>query len=306
MVGDERVRLCGACDRQVFNLSEMTQEQAEAVMATRGIRPCVRFYRRTDGTVMTADCPTGARRACKLAVVAGAVAAGASLFGASPAMAEEPADDPTVDDGEWSMGDMAYNDVVVEAEMGIPVDDTPYQPHRPTIEWSTWFRLGFGTESSAPGAAARATTPTPTVDHHSTWEAALGADFSLPIANHGDLRLGAWAEARTSSGPVLGGELIVDAVPRHLDMFLFDGQGILALRAGGNGHVVTAAIAYGYLAPWKLFGPWNGATRYMIGVRLVASATRSLDDPRDWSAIAGLEVEPIGALRYLLGIRSWY
>ena len=44
----------------------------------------------------------------------------------------------------------------------------------------------------------------------------------------------------------------------------------------------------------------------MIGVRVVVSATRSLDDPRDWSATVGLEAEPIGALRYLLSIRSWY
>jgi hypothetical protein len=32
------------------------------VLATRGITPCVRFYRGADGTVMTTDCPTGTRR----------------------------------------------------------------------------------------------------------------------------------------------------------------------------------------------------------------------------------------------------
>ena len=44
----------------------------------------------------------------------------------------------------------------------------------------------------------------------------------------------------------------------------------------------------------------------MIGVRVVASATRAIDDPRLWSATLGLETEPMGALRYLLGIRAWY
>jgi hypothetical protein len=111
---------------------------------------------------------------------------------------------------------------------------------------------------------------------------------------------------RTSSGPVLGGELIFDGLPHRLDLFQYDGEGTLAIRAGGNLHHVTAAIAYGYLAPWNLWGPWDGPTRYMIGVRLVASATRSLDDPHDWSVTGGLEFEPVGSLRYLLGIRSWY
>ena len=78
------------------------------------------------------------------------------------------------------------------------------------------------------------------------------------------------------------------------------------MKAGGNDRVVTGAVAWGYLAPWTLFGPTTGRARYMIGVRLVATATRAVDDPRDWSVTAGVEVEPIGALRYLLGIRSWY
>jgi hypothetical protein len=110
----------------------------------------------------------------------------------------------------------------------------------------------------------------------------------------------------TSSGPVVGGELVLDALPKDLDLFQFDGEGTVQVRAGGNAHAVTAALAYGYLAPWSLWGPWEGASRYMIGVRVVVSATRSLDDPRDWSATVGLEAEPIGALRYLLSIRSWY
>ena len=44
----------------------------------------------------------------------------------------------------------------------------------------------------------------------------------------------------------------------------------------------------------------------MIGVRIVAAATRSVIDPDDWSTSIGLEFEPIGSLRYLAAIRSWY
>jgi hypothetical protein len=85
MVGDERVRVCAGCERPVFNLSAMTMEDAEAVLATRGVTPCVRFYKRGDGTVMTSDCPAAKKPGrTALAVAAGAfAAAGAGFFGVS-------------------------------------------------------------------------------------------------------------------------------------------------------------------------------------------------------------------------------
>jgi hypothetical protein len=61
MSGDDRVRHCARCDRNVYNLSEMTRADAERLVAEREGRVCVRFYRRSDGTVLTADCPVGAR-----------------------------------------------------------------------------------------------------------------------------------------------------------------------------------------------------------------------------------------------------
>jgi hypothetical protein len=44
----------------------------------------------------------------------------------------------------------------------------------------------------------------------------------------------------------------------------------------------------------------------MIGARLVASATRSVADPNDWAMSLGIEFEPVGAVRYVGGIKSWY
>ena len=77
MVGDDRVRDCRGCNKQVFNLSAMTRADAEALLEARGVAPCVRFFRRADGTVMTSDCPTGQRRGGRrLAMVA---AAGSAL-----------------------------------------------------------------------------------------------------------------------------------------------------------------------------------------------------------------------------------
>ena len=60
MQGDDRVRHCGSCNKNVYNLSAMPEQEAADLLAgnTDG-NLCVRFYRRADGTVLTSDC--GAR-----------------------------------------------------------------------------------------------------------------------------------------------------------------------------------------------------------------------------------------------------
>jgi hypothetical protein len=62
MSGDERVRFCRRCQKNVYNLSALTREQAERLVFENEGRMCVRFYRRSDGTILTSDCPTGSRR----------------------------------------------------------------------------------------------------------------------------------------------------------------------------------------------------------------------------------------------------
>lgn len=59
MAGDERTRHCSQCNLHVFNLSDMTREEAAAFLAERTGRTCVRMFKRTDGTVLTQDCPVG-------------------------------------------------------------------------------------------------------------------------------------------------------------------------------------------------------------------------------------------------------
>lgn len=61
MSGDDRIRFCSHCQQNVYHLSGMSREQAVALVQAREGRLCVRFYRRADGTVMTADCPQGLR-----------------------------------------------------------------------------------------------------------------------------------------------------------------------------------------------------------------------------------------------------
>lgn len=55
MSGTDQVRFCSLCQQSVYNLSAMTEAQAEAVLRIGDGSPCVRFRRRSDGTVVTAD-----------------------------------------------------------------------------------------------------------------------------------------------------------------------------------------------------------------------------------------------------------
>jgi len=81
MVGDDRVRHCSRCAKDVYNLSALTSDEAEAFLAQRGER-CVRFFRRRDGTLLTSDCPVGRPKKIALRVLAAvAVALGASAAG---------------------------------------------------------------------------------------------------------------------------------------------------------------------------------------------------------------------------------
>jgi hypothetical protein len=83
MIGDDHVRFCTSCEKNVYNLSAMSRQDAERLLEERaGAEMCVRFYQRADGTMMTEDCPVGVKkkRRKKLALAiagAGAMAAAA-------------------------------------------------------------------------------------------------------------------------------------------------------------------------------------------------------------------------------------
>jgi hypothetical protein len=84
MVGDLRVRFCGLCGKNVYDLRYMSRDEAEALLLREG-EACVRMTRRADGTVLTGDCPVGAslarrRTAAAAALGAGLIAASALLY----------------------------------------------------------------------------------------------------------------------------------------------------------------------------------------------------------------------------------
>ena len=81
MVGNDQARFCGQCEKQVYNLSEMTAQQAIDLVREKEGKLCVRFYRRHDGTMLTADCPIGLHhRIPRRRRLTGVMATVASLF----------------------------------------------------------------------------------------------------------------------------------------------------------------------------------------------------------------------------------
>ena len=86
MVGDARVRFCGGCEKNVYNLSAMPREEAEQLLRDKEQNLCARLYRRKDGTVISSDCPVGLKkrrvRNAAFAAVGGSVHAAMAAAGA--------------------------------------------------------------------------------------------------------------------------------------------------------------------------------------------------------------------------------
>jgi hypothetical protein len=78
MRGDDRVRFCGKCEKNVYNLSELGEDEAEALIYEQEGKLCARFFRRKDGTVLTSDCQVGTRRRKRMVLAALGLAATAA------------------------------------------------------------------------------------------------------------------------------------------------------------------------------------------------------------------------------------
>jgi hypothetical protein len=115
MDGDERARFCGQCSKHVFNLSAMTRVQIETLVRDKEGKFCGRFHRRTDGTMLTADCPTRLRKLRdRIAKVGGALCAMLlSLTGCS-----SKRDDHTLGSIRVVMGDVAGADDLCHESAG--------------------------------------------------------------------------------------------------------------------------------------------------------------------------------------------
>ena len=59
MFGNDRMRFCGECKVNVYNLSGMSRKDAEDLISNAEGRLCVRYFKRKDGTIITQNCPVG-------------------------------------------------------------------------------------------------------------------------------------------------------------------------------------------------------------------------------------------------------
>ena len=79
----DRVRHCGSCKKNVYNLSSMTRDEAETLLLAKEGRMCVRYFQRNDGTILLKDCMVPASAVKKRLIAAGAAALLATASGAA-------------------------------------------------------------------------------------------------------------------------------------------------------------------------------------------------------------------------------
>lgn len=106
MQGDDRVRHCNQCNKNVYNFAELTRDEIDAVIMKTEGRLCGRLFLRADGTVVTKDCARGQIRPSRLqiAVAGGALAVAALLAGG--AVAEQFAGRTSEDVADGGISDL--------------------------------------------------------------------------------------------------------------------------------------------------------------------------------------------------------
>jgi hypothetical protein len=87
MTGDERVRACADCNKNVYNLSDMTRDEAEALIIEKEGKLCVRYYQRKDCTIGVVQ----KRKRRLVAAGAAAMLAGVGVAGYQLTRTKQPA-----------------------------------------------------------------------------------------------------------------------------------------------------------------------------------------------------------------------
>ena len=124
MTGDARVRACADCNKNVYNISEMTRDEAEALILAKEGRLCVRYYQRKDGTILLKDCVIGVAQKRKRRLIAAGAAALLAGGGAATFLittSGRPA--------EARMGDVAVDAENTSMPVQGGVADDPAPPH---------------------------------------------------------------------------------------------------------------------------------------------------------------------------------
>jgi hypothetical protein len=98
MIGDDYLRHCAGCNREVYNLSVLSAAEAVRLIRAKEGQLCAQLYRRADGTVLTTDCSARMQGQSQRAVetlLAAAAVFGSVLAISAPRPGEPYAGEPT-------------------------------------------------------------------------------------------------------------------------------------------------------------------------------------------------------------------
>jgi hypothetical protein len=142
MTGDDKVRFCSQCQKNVYNISKMTSVEAESLIKEKEGNLCARIFKRIDGTVLTQDCPVGVEkiraraRVMRQAVATFLVGVAGFLMGlVVPQKWKQPLEDALVQKMVIPFEECESRGVHVSGLMMPAQSDTQIQP--PVIQIST-------------------------------------------------------------------------------------------------------------------------------------------------------------------------
>lgn len=94
MKGNDRVRHCNECSKNVYNISNMTRAEAHALLIDNEGKVCISMLKRADGTIVSDKCPPILKpiRNCWRRVSAAAIAAFALISNVTRSDAGEDCD----------------------------------------------------------------------------------------------------------------------------------------------------------------------------------------------------------------------
>jgi ankyrin repeat protein len=207
MIGNSRVRFCRHCNLHVTNLSEITRPEAMRLVAQSEGRLCLRFERRSDGSVLTKQMASPlhqiGRRASRLA--AGAFGATLSLATAAAAQVNSRGPQP-VADGQVSPQKQKASDV------GANLRGTIFDSSGQAVVPNANVRL----VNTATGAELAATTST---DGEYLFEDVAPGTYSLNANAPGfaryqltDMKVGAGDRQVNDVQLQVGGRVVMGAV----------------------------------------------------------------------------------------------
>ena len=134
MRGDSRVRFCAACAKHVYSLDGLTTAEVRDLVIRKEGKVCWRFFVRTDGTVLTKDCPVGVRRVRQKLLAAVVTAAALVLSSTAAALREA---------GAWNLSQWLG---AKSAQLAVPA---PLKSPAPKGEWLSGKRVTHFGENNA-------------------------------------------------------------------------------------------------------------------------------------------------------------